>query len=55
MFLFYQITVNTNSYRYCNGAMVINQKTSKTQKFGVLQAVFFSLKFVGTVFVSSII
>ena len=33
--------------------MVINKKASKTQKFCVLQVIFFSLKFVGIVFISS--
>ena len=35
--------------------MVINKKASKIYKFCVLQVIFFSLEFVGTVFVSSLI
>ena len=33
--------------------MVINKKTNKINKFFILQVIYFSLKFVGTVFVSS--
>ena len=51
-FILYQVTVNTNSI---NNAVVINKKASKICKFFVLQVAFFSLKFVATVFVSSII
>ena len=36
-----------------NNAMVFNKKASKLYKFCVLQVVFFSLQFVGIVFVSS--
>ena len=35
--------------------MIINKKASKIQKFCLLQVIFFSLKFVGIVFVSSVI
>ena len=47
---FYQITVNT----VINNAIVVNIKTSKMYKFFVLQIAFFSLKLVGTVFVTSL-
>ena len=48
--LFYQITVNTNTY---HNAIAIKEITSKIQTFFVLQITFVSLKFVGTVLVPS--
>ena len=55
MFLFssilYQITVNIYSYNSCNG---IDEKASKTDKFCILQNIFFSLKFFEISFLSSL-
>ena len=46
----YQITIYTNSYQYCNCSY---KKASKIYRFCALQVIFFSLKFVEIVFISS--
>ena len=53
IFVFYKITVDTNSYQQCYS--IVKYRIRKKDVRQVKHGFFFWLKFVGTVFVSSII